>query len=117
VVKPGKTYYVRVAANHPAWQLRTERQDLPPYRTAQQAVRVGSSYLVRLGDAWHANTPRRGAVALRNTMPHAETQGCISCHATQFTARGYLTAVKNGYPATERPAIDFVVDRLRNNPR
>ena len=117
IVKPGETYYVRVAANHPAWQLRTERFDIPPYRSAQDAIRTGMSYLVRLGDAWHANMPRRGAVALRSTMPHAETQSCIACHPTQFTARAYLTAVKTGYPATERPAIDFLLDRLRNNPR
>ena len=117
IVKPGETYYVRVAANHPAWQLRTETYNTPPYRDAQEAVRAGMNYLVRLGDAWHANMPRRGAVALRNTMPHAEAQSCIACHPTQFTARGYLTAVKNGYPATNRPAIDFLLDRLRNNPR
>jgi hypothetical protein len=59
IVKPGETYYVRVAANHPAWQLRTERYDVPPYRNAQQAVQAGMNYLVRLGDAWHANTPAR----------------------------------------------------------
>jgi len=117
IVEPGQTYYVRVAANHPAWRLRTELHDVPPYHEAAQAVIAGMNYLVRLGEAWHANMPRRGAVALRNTMPHAEAQSCIACHPTQFTARAYLTAVKNGYPAANRPAIDFLLERLRNNPR
>lgn len=108
------SYYVRVAANHPFFRLRT---DLYEIDSPQSAVRAGMDFLVNLGDAWHANTPRRGAVALRNTMTHGEPQSCIACHPTQFTTRGYLTAVQNGYPNTRRAALDFLLTRLENNPR
>ena len=48
----------------------------------------GMDFLVNMGDTWLSNTPRRGAVALRTTMQHSETQLCIACHPTQFTTRG-----------------------------
>ena len=113
-VHAGGTYYVRVAANHPFYRLRTDvyRIDSPG-----TAVRAGMDFLVNLGDAWHANTPRRGAVALRNTLTHAEPQSCIACHPTQFTTRGYLTAVRNGYPNTRQFPLNALLNRLENNPR
>src|SRR5579863_1078723 len=117
ILHPGKTYYLRVAANHPEFKLRTMLYPVPPFRDAQNAVVAGMDYLVALGDAWHANTPRRGAIALRNTMPHAETQACIACHPTQFTTRGYLTAMKNGYPNHHPAQLRFLTERLANNPR
>ncbi len=113
-VHAGATYYVRVSANHPFYRLRT---DVYQIDSPETAVRAGMDFLVNLGDAWHANTPRRGAVALRNTMTHAEPQSCIACHPTQFTTRGYLTAVKNGYPNTRQFPLDFLLTRLENNPR
>jgi hypothetical protein len=113
-VHPGATYYLRVAANHPYYRLRTDVYEI---KNPQSAVRAGMDFLVDLGDAWHANTPRRGAVALRNTLGHSEPQSCIACHPTQFTTRGYLTAVKNGYPNTRQFPLDFLLTRLENNPR
>jgi hypothetical protein len=113
-VRAGETYYVRVAANHPFYRLRTDVYEI---HSPESAVKAGMDFLVNLGDAWHANTPRRGGVALRNTMAHGEPQSCIACHPTQFTTRGYLTAVKNGYPNTRRAALDFLLTRLENNPR
>ncbi len=113
-VHAGGTYYLRVAANHPFYRLRT---DLYEINSPQTAVRAGMDFLVNLGDAWHANTPRRGAVALRNTLTHDEPQSCIACHPTQFTTRGYLTAVRNGYPNTRKYPLDFLLTRLENNPR
>ena len=117
ILKPGETYYLRIAADHPAYQLHTYDYPVPPYKNPRQAVRTGMDFLVNMGDSWHSNTPRRGAVALRTSMPHAETQLCIACHPTQFTTRGYLTAVENGYPPMQRPSIEFLTDRLYNNPR
>lgn len=113
-VHAGATYYLRVAANHPFYRLRTDTYHID---TPETAVRAGMDFLVNLGDAWHANTPRRGAVALRNTMTHDEPSSCIACHPTQFTTRGYLTAVKNGYPNTRQFPLDFLLTRLENNPR
>ena len=117
ILKPGETYYVRVDANHPAYQLHTYDYPVPPYKDPRQAVRTGMDFLVNMGDTWLSNTPRRGAVALRTTMVHSDTQLCIACHPTQFTTRGYLTAVANGYPPTQRPALEFLTDRIYNNQR
>ena len=117
VVKPGETYFIRIAANHPVWQLRTTLYDPPPYKDPRLAVRTGMDFLINMGDNWHANTPRRGSTALRSAMAHSETQLCIACHPTQFTTRGYLTAVGNGYPVTQRSSLKFLMDRLYNNPR
>ncbi len=117
ILKPGETYYVRVDANHPSWQLHTHDYPIPPYKDPRQAVRTGMDFLVNMGDTWLSNTPRRGSVALRTSMAYAETHLCIACHPTQFTTRGYLTAVHNGYPPTQRPAIEFLADRLYNNAR
>jgi HEAT repeat protein len=117
ILQPGQTYYVRVAANHPSYQLHTYAYAVPPYTDARQAVRTGMDFLINMGDTWLSNTPRRGAVALRTTMQHSETQLCIACHPTQFTTRGYLTAIQNGYPPTQRAALEFLTDRIYNNAR
>jgi HEAT repeat protein len=117
IVQPGQEYYVRVAANHPAYQLRTYDYAVPPYNDPHQAVRAGMDFLINMGDTWLSNTPRRGAVALRTTMQHSETQLCIACHPSQFTMRGYLKAVQNGYAPTQRSALEFIGDRLYNNAR
>jgi len=74
-------------------------------------------FLINMGDSWLSNTPRRGAIALRTTMNHGDTQQCIACHPTQFTTRGYLTAVSHGYAPTQRPALEFLTDRIYNNQR
>ena len=117
ILQPGQEYYVRVAANHPAYQLHTYDYSVPPYTDPHEAVRTGMDFLINMGDTWLSNTPRRGAVALRTTMQHSETQLCIACHPSQFTTRGYLTAVQNGYAPTQRPALEFLTDRIYNNAR
>ncbi len=117
VLHPRETYYLRVAPNHPEFTLRTLVYDVPPYRDPHQAVETGMDCLIALGDAWQANTPRRGAIALRNTMPHAEPSACIACHPTQFTVRGYLTAVRNRYAVHHPNQLRFLTERLANNPR
>lgn len=50
-------------------------------------------------------------------MQHSETQLCIACHSSQFTTRGYLKAVHNGYAPTQRAALEFLTDRIHNNAR
>ncbi|MGC2403779.1 MAG: hypothetical protein WA510_28560 [Acidobacteriaceae bacterium] len=117
ILDPGQEYYVRVASNHPAFQLHTTDFPVPPYTDPHQAVRAGMDFLVNMGDSWLSNTPRRGSIALRTTMQHSETQLCIACHPAQFTTRGYLTAVHNGYPPTQRASLEFLADRLYNNAR
>jgi cellulose synthase operon protein C len=117
IVEPGQTYYVRVDANHPAYQLRTYSYSIPPYTDPHQAVRTGMDFLINMGDTWLSNTPRRGSIALRTTMTHSETELCIACHPTQFSTRGELTAIRNGYPPVQRSALEFIEDRIYNNAR
>ena len=117
ILQPGQEYYVRVAANHPAYQLHTYQYPVPPYADPRLAVRAGMDFLVNMGDSWLSNTPRRGAVALRTVMQHSETQLCIACHPAQFTTRGYLRAVQNGYAPTQRAGLEFLADRIYNNAR
>ncbi|MGB8535890.1 MAG: hypothetical protein WCD57_05720 [Acidobacteriaceae bacterium] len=117
ILEPNHDYYIRIAGNHPAYQLHTSNFPVPPYADPHQAVRAGMDFLVNMGDSWLSNTPRRGAVALRTTMQHSETQLCIACHPAQFTVRGYMTAVHNGYAPTQRPQLEFLADRLYNNAR
>ena len=117
ILQPGQTYYVRIQANHPSYQLRTYSYPVPSHDNPQQAVRAGMDFLINMGDSWLSNTPRRGAIALRTTMNHGDTQQCIACHPTQFTTRGYLTAISHGYAPTQRPALEFITDRIYNNQR
>ena len=117
ILQPGQEYYVRVAANHPAYQLHTYEYTVPPNKDPREAVRAGMDFLVNMGDSWLSNTPRRGAIAMRNTMQHSETQLCIACHPTQFTTRAYLKAVQNGYAPTQRAGLEFLTDRIYNNAR
>jgi HEAT repeats len=117
ILHPGQEYYVRVAADHPAYQLHTYEYSVPPNKDPREAVRAGMDFLVNMGDSWLSNTPRRGAIALRTTMQHSETQLCIACHPTQFTTRGYLKALQNGYAPTQRAGLEFLTDRIYNNAR
>ncbi len=117
ILQPGQEYYVRVDANHPAYQLHTYEYSVPPNKDPHQAVRAGMDFLINMGDTWLSNTPRRGAIALRTTMQHSETQLCIACHPSQFTTRGYLKAVQNGYAPTQRAGLEFILDRIYNNAR
>ncbi|HKQ72860.1 MAG TPA: HEAT repeat domain-containing protein [Blastocatellia bacterium] len=110
------TYYVRVDANHAFYQLRTTVYDPPPYNDPRKAVRAGMDYLLSAGDSWHANTPRHGGIVNRVSSAHFETQLCVACHATHFTTRGELTAKQNGYAVNKRWSLQFLTERLANNP-
>ena len=117
IFQPGHEYYVRVAANHPSYQLHTYEYSVPPNKDPHEAVRAGMDFLINMGDTWLSNTPRRGAIAMRTTMQHSETQLCIACHPAQFTTRGYLKGIQNGYAPTQRASLEFIEDRLYNNTR
>src|SRR5580692_739096 len=117
ILQPGQEYYVRVAADHPAYQLHTYQYSVPPNKDPHEAVRAGMDFLINMGDSWLSNTPRRGAIALRTTMQHSETQLCIACHPSQFTTRGYLKAIEKGYAPTQRASLEFLTDRIYNNAR
>ncbi len=110
-------YFVRVDANHVFYQVRTSVYDVPPYADPRAAIRAGMDYIVSAGDSWHANTPRHGGIVNRVSNTHVETQLCIACHATHFPTRAELTAKQNGYAVAKRSSLEFLTERLANNPR
>lgn len=117
VLKEKGTYYVRVIANHPFYQLRTGVYDMPPFSDPRRAVRTAIDYIVSAGDSWHANTPRKGGVYDRVANVHQETSLCVACHTTHFPLRAQLYAVEKGYFVRQRPQVQFLTERFYNNPR
>ncbi len=117
VFREAGTYFVRVKANHPFYQLRTSVYEVPPYNDPRQAVRAGVDYIISAGDSWHANTPRKGAIYDRISNVHQETSLCVACHPTHFSQRAQLYSLQNGYPVQQRPQLQFLTERFYNNPR
>ena len=117
ILRQKGTYYIAVRANHPAYKLRTRVYDPPPYDDPHAAVRAAADYLLAAGDSWHANTPRRGGVLDRIATVHQETSLCVGCHVTHFPLRAQLYATRNGYPVAQREQLQFLTERLYNNPR
>ena len=110
-------YYLRVRANHPEYKLRTRLYDVPPYADPHHAVRTAVDYIIRAGDSWFANTPRRGGAFDRVAGVHQETSLCVACHVSHFSQRAQLYSVANGYPVVERQQLQFLEERFYNNPR
>jgi len=124
-------YYVWVDACQPEYQLRTKLFDVPPYlkpeqageakpetiaAAARQAIRTAMDFQLLAGDSWHANTPRKGHPMDRIANFHQETSTCIACHPTHFTTQSALAAVKAGYGVLQPFALQFLTERLANNP-
>ena len=122
------TYYVLVDACHPDYQLRTRLYDVPAganldaadaeavAAAARSAVRTAMDFQLLAGDSWHANTPRKGHALDRVSNVHHETSTCIACHPTHFTTQSALGAVRNGYKIEQPFAMQFLTERLYNNP-
>jgi hypothetical protein len=114
-LEPGGEYLIRVAANHPAYSLQL--RSYAAERSPSEAVQMGMDFMVRLGDSWHANVPRRGAVADRSVLPHGEIQGCVACHPTVFTLRAHAQARQNGWPDVSPWARTRLEQQLQNHAR
>jgi HEAT repeat protein len=125
------SYFVWVDACQPDYQLRTKLFDVPPYlkpeqadsagpaviaTAARRAIRTAMEFQLLAGDSWHANTPRKGHPLDRIGNFHHETSTCIACHPTQFTTQSVLSAVKAGYGVEQPFALQFLTERLANNP-
>ena len=124
-------YFVWVDACQPEYQLRTKLFDVPPYLkpeeadhvaastvadAARRAVRTAMDFQLLAGDSWHANTPRKGHPLDRVANFHQETSTCVACHPTHFTTQSALAAVKAGYEIEQPWALQFLTERLANNP-
>jgi HEAT repeat protein len=125
------TYFIWVDACQPEYQLRTKLFDVPPYLkpedadhaeastvadAARRAVRTAMDFQLLAGDSWHANTPRKGHPLDRVANAHHETSTCVACHPTHFTTQSALAAVKAGYEVEQPFALQFLTERLANNP-
>jgi hypothetical protein len=97
LLQPGKTYYFRVEANAPGYQLQLRVVRPAPYTDPRLAVRQAMYSHIGQVDAWLTNRPRGGSVdrRIRDTGNLLGTQ-CMSCH-TQSGVWGPAVPVLNGY--------------------
>ncbi len=94
---PGETYYLRVEANHPAYEIEVRLFDPAPYDDPAAAVRQGVRYHAAEIDAWLIHRPRN--IALHRRVRDATAlfgENCMSCH-TQSGVWGLADAFRNGY--------------------
>ena len=96
-LEPGQTYYLRVEANQPHYELQVRLFDPAPYNDPVQAVRQAVYYHLAEIDAWLIHRPRN--IALHRRVRDATAlfgENCMSCH-TQSGVWGVADAFRNGY--------------------
>jgi hypothetical protein len=96
-LKPGETYFLRVEANAPGYQLQLRTLKPAPYDDPRMAVRQGMYTQIGQVDSWLTNRPRGASVErrIRDSGNLLGTQ-CMSCH-TQSGVWGPSLAVAQGY--------------------
>jgi HEAT repeat protein len=109
------TYYLEVNANHPDYILRSRKLAVPPYQKAEDAVEAGMQYIMNVGDAWFAQTPREGAIYRRVQNMHETATRCTACHPSVFSTESNLIAHHNGYPIRSKENFWYVVTRIYNS--
>lgn len=97
ILEPGKTYYFRVEANAPAYQLELRVLRAAPWADPVMAVRQGMYTQIGQVHAWLASRPRGASLErrIRDTGNLLGTQ-CMSCH-TQSGIWGPAVPLVNGY--------------------
>lgn len=97
ILEPGKTYYFRVEANAPGYQLTFRVLRPAPFRDPRLAVRQAMYNHIGQVYAWLTNRPRGASVdrRIRDTGNLLGTQ-CMSCH-THSSVWGPSVPLKNGY--------------------
>ncbi len=96
-LEPGQTYYLRVEANQPHYEMQVRLFDPAPYEDPVDAVRQGIYYHLAEIDAWLIHRPRN--VALHRRVRDATAlfgENCMSCH-TQSGVWGVADAFRMGY--------------------
>jgi hypothetical protein len=94
---PGETYYLRVEANAPGYQLQLRLVRPAPYTDPTFAVRQAMYTHIGQVDAWLTNRPRGASLErrIRDTGNLLGTQ-CMSCH-TQSGIWGPSVPIAQGY--------------------
>jgi hypothetical protein len=109
------TYYLEVNVNHPDYILRSRKLPVPPYTRAEDAVEAGMQYIMNVGDAWFAQTPREGAIYRRVQNLHETAIRCTACHPAVFSTESNLVAHHYGYPIRAKENFWYVVTRIYNS--
>ncbi len=94
---PGETYFLRVEANSPAYDLEIRCVQPAPFKDPRRAIRHGLYDHIGQVDAWLTNRPR-GASVDRRIRDSGNLLGtnCMSCH-TQSGVWGPAVPFENGY--------------------
>ena len=96
-VRPGGTYYLRVEANQPGYELEVRLVEPAPHDTPQEALRRSIYYHLAEIDAWLIHRPRNIAVHRRvRDGSSLFGENCMSCH-TQSGVWGVADALRHGY--------------------
>ena len=96
-VHPGGTYFLRVEANQPGYELEVRLVDRAPYETPQRALWQSIYYHLAEIDAWLIHRPRNIAVHRRvRDGSSLFGENCMSCH-TQSGVWGVADAMRHGY--------------------
>ena len=96
-LEPGHTYYLRVEANQPHYEMQVRLFNPAPYDDPVQAVQQGIFYHLAEIDAWLIHRPRN--IASHRRVRDATAlfgENCMSCH-TQSGVWGVADAFRNGY--------------------
>ena len=96
-VHPGGTYFLRVEANQPGYELEVRLVDAAPYDRPQRALWQSIYYHLAEIDAWLIHRPRNIAVHRRvRDGSSLFGENCMSCH-TQSGVWGVADALRHGY--------------------
>lgn len=110
LMSPGQTYYLRVEANAPGYQLQLRMLPPAPYDDPQLAIRQGMYNHIGQVDSWLANRPRGAGVErrIRDTGNLLGTQ-CMSCH-TQSGVWGPTLPIANGYEVENPQSLGRLIN-------
>lgn len=117
LVKPGKTYFMRVEANAPGYELELRVLKPAPYDDPRMAVKQAMYDHIGQVDSWLTNRPR-GASVERRIRDTGNLMGthCMSCH-TQSGVWGPAGPLENGYTIENkqnyRRLINVMYESLR----
>ncbi len=115
---PGDTYYLRVEANQPAYELALDLVDPAPFDDPRKAVERSLYYHLAEIDAWLIHRPRNIAVHRRvRDGSSLFGENCMSCH-TQSGVWGVADAFRHGYrpdaaAQSQRRLINTMYESLR----
>ncbi len=117
LLKPGGTYFARVEANAPGYELELRVLKPAPYSDPRMAVRQAMYDHIAQVDAWLTNRPR-GASVERRIRDTGNLMGthCMSCH-TQSGVWGPAVPIEKGHKVENiqnfRRLVNVMYESLR----